>query len=165
MSRPIAQLKKDKRTKAKKQREFLEAFGECASVSRAAKKSKVPRRTIYEWLKADTAFKTAYEDVCTEALGVLEDEAVRRAYEGLVKPVFQGGKKVGAIREYSDTLLIVLLKARAPEKYSERRQISGPGGRPLIPDPLSPASNVLTIEIISPNEDPPVGPASEEPAV
>jgi hypothetical protein len=47
----------------------------------------------------------------------LEDEAVRRAYEGVERPVFQGGKQVGVVREYSDTLLIFLLKALRPEKY------------------------------------------------
>ena len=44
----------------------------------------------------------------------LEDEAVRRGCEGHLKPVFHRGKEVGAIREYSDVLLIFMLKARRP---------------------------------------------------
>ena len=51
---------------------------------------------------------------------VLEDEALRRARDGTDKPIYQGGKKVGSVREYSDTLLIFLLKARNPAKYRER---------------------------------------------
>ncbi len=48
-------------------------------------------------------------------MGILEDEATRRAIEGVKKPVYQGSKKVGEILHYSDTLLIVLLKAQAPK--------------------------------------------------
>lgn len=121
MSRTIGQLKKDKRSKKKQQADFLLKFGECASVSKAAKQAKVPRSTVYDWLKKDADFKTAFDEACEAAIGALEDEAVRRAHEGTVKPVFQGGKKVGSVREYSDTLLIVLLKARSPEKYKERQ--------------------------------------------
>lgn len=92
-------------------------------MSRAAKKAKVPRSNIYEWLKNDPEFKMKFDEACEVAIGALEDEAVRRAHEGTVKPVFQGGKKVGLVREYSDTLLIVLLKARSPEKYKERQYV------------------------------------------
>lgn len=133
MSRPIAQLKKDTRTKGKKQQAFLDAFANVASVSTAAKKSKVPRRTIYEWLAADKAFKAKYDDACTIAIAALEDEAIRRAYEGTLRPVYQGKEKVGTIREFSDTLLIFLLKGLAPEKYKDRvyNEQVGKGGGPI----------------------------------
>jgi hypothetical protein len=39
---------------------------------------------------------------------------------GTLKPVYQGGKKVGAVREYSDTLLMFLLNGGRPEKYKHR---------------------------------------------
>ena len=50
----------------------------------------------------------------------LEDEALRRAFHGSERPVFQGKELVGYVRDYSDTLLIFMLKARRPEKYRER---------------------------------------------
>jgi hypothetical protein len=34
--------------------------------------------------------------------------------------VFHQGQECGQIREYSDTLLIFMLKARRPEKFKER---------------------------------------------
>ena len=49
---------------------------------------------------------------------------MRRASEGTLKPVFYQGKMCGEIREYSDTLLIFLLKARRPETYRERSDIN-----------------------------------------
>jgi len=131
----IRQLKTDKRRKSQRQADFLAYFSECASVSRAAKKARVHRSVVYDWLnkKGEAKFQQLYEIACKEALGSLEDEAVRRAYEGVSKPVFQSGKKVGSIREYSDTLLIVLLKARAPEKYKERvhKELTGKDGGPV----------------------------------
>jgi hypothetical protein len=131
----IGQLKKDHRSKKRKQADFLAQFSTYASVSRACKKAKVPRSNIYLWLNdaEEVTFKELYEFACKEALGALEDEAVRRAYQGTIKPVYQGGKKVGNIREYSDTLLIVLLKARAPEKYKERvhKELTGKDGGPI----------------------------------
>lgn len=120
MPQTIRQLKKDKRTKKKKQADFMAAFVELVSVTRAAKRAKIHRTIVYDWIRDDPDFEAAYDAACKIATGRLEDEAVRRAFEGTLKPVYQGGKLAGKIREYSDTLLIVLLKARAPEKYKER---------------------------------------------
>jgi hypothetical protein len=131
MAPTIRQLKTDHRTRKQVQDDFLTIFGEVVSVSRAAKKARVHRSTIYDWINKDAAFKIKFEAACQVALGALEDEAVRRAFEGTKKPVYQGGKKVGMLTEYSDTLMIVLLKARAPEKYKERQELTGKNGTPL----------------------------------
>jgi hypothetical protein len=134
MPRAIAQIKKDKRSKAKKQNEFLECLTEIVSVTRAAKKARIGRRTVYDWIKNDASFKEKFNEACEVATARLEDEVIRRAFEGTNKPVYQGGKKVGTIKEFSDTLAIVLLKARAPEKYKERfaGELSGQGGKDLF---------------------------------
>ena len=50
--------------------------------------------------------------------GCLEDEARRRAVDGVDEPVFQQGKQVGTIRKHSDTLLIFLLKGIRPQEVS-----------------------------------------------
>jgi DNA-dependent RNA polymerase auxiliary subunit epsilon len=123
MPRTIGHPKRVKPSKKKQQTTFLNWLEQYASVTRAAKKAKVPRSNIYEWLKSDADFKSKFDDACELAVAALEDEAVRRAHEGTVRPVYQQGKKVGGVREFSDTLLIVLLKARAPEKYKERSQV------------------------------------------
>jgi hypothetical protein len=39
--------------------------------------------------------------------------------EGVDKPVYQGGVLVGYVREYSDQLLVTLLKAHRPEKFRD----------------------------------------------
>jgi hypothetical protein len=50
----------------------------------------------------------------------LEDEALLRPLEGTLKPVYQGGKKAGTVREFSDTLLIFMLKAPRPRRLPTR---------------------------------------------
>ncbi|MHC5536960.1 hypothetical protein ACYOEI_01645 [Singulisphaera rosea] len=52
-------------------------------------------------------------------MDTLESEARRRALDGVEKPVFYRGQKCGAIREYSDALLMFLMKAARPERFRE----------------------------------------------
>lgn len=62
----------------------------------------------------------------------LVSEAVRRAVHGVDKPVYQNGMQVGEIREYSDRLLGMLLKAYVPEfRDSARLEVTGDGGGPI----------------------------------
>jgi hypothetical protein len=64
------------------------------------------------------------------ALEVLESEAVRRAVEGtpVVRKSYWKGEVVGEDTkiEYSDHLLAMLLRARAPERYGTKVDIQVP---------------------------------------
>lgn len=112
---------------------FLELFANTGSISKTCDLLGMVRRTFYHWKANDLEFKKKFEEVDEMCLGMLEDEAHRRAVLGVDKPVYQGGKMVGYVREYSDTMLIVLLKARAPHKYKERfaGELTGADGKPL----------------------------------
>jgi len=56
-----------------------------------------------------------------------EEEADRRGMEGVKKPQFHKGKVCGYVREYSDSMLALQLKAGNPDKYSERKQVEMKG--------------------------------------
>ncbi len=99
---------------------FLQALATGLSVTSAAAKAGRHRNSFYKLAKRDPEFAQAREEAIEAGTEVLEDEALRRARDGTDKPIYQGGKKVGSVREYSDTLLIFLLKARNPAKYRER---------------------------------------------
>ncbi len=134
-SRTTARIQKemDGRTLQDQQNDFLDQFEKCANVTKACKKAKVSRSAVYHtWMK-DPEFKKAFDDSQKVAASLLEDEMVRRAHEGVVEPVYQGGKKVGQIRKYSDTLLIVLAKAHDPDRFKDRtfNEHTGKGGGPL----------------------------------
>lgn len=104
-------------------KQFLAAFRKCGNITAAAEKAGLAdRRQHYRWLKSDPRYRAAFAEVEAEAVDALELEARRRAQIGWDEPVYQGGKQVGSIRRYSDTLLIFLLKGARPEKYRERHE-------------------------------------------
>jgi hypothetical protein len=90
----------------------------------AAQAAGVHRSRHYDWLKKDPAYVSAFVAAQDEAVQALEDEAVRRAYEGVEKPVTVAGQRE-FVREYSDTLLIFLLKGARPQKYRDNFNMSG----------------------------------------
>jgi len=106
---------------------FLEALAELGVVSYACKAARVSRSTVYERREKDAVFRAAWDEAAEIAADMLEQEAHRRAVEGTARPVYQGGKLVGAERQYSDTLLMFLLKARRPEKFRERVDLKHSG--------------------------------------
>lgn len=112
------------------QETFLAHFRETANISHAARLARVDRQTVIRHRKRYKMFAAQMQEAESEALEHLEYEAYRRAHDGTAKPVFYQGQPCGTVQEYSDTLMIVLLKARAPEKYRENAKVehSGPGG-------------------------------------
>jgi len=97
---------------------FLEALSSSGSVPEAARVVGIAPRTPRRWARDDDAFAKvmtkAKEVGMLVRLDVMEQEADRRAMEGVEKPVYQGGRLVGTRREYSDLLLIFRLKRADP---------------------------------------------------
>jgi hypothetical protein len=110
---------------------FLRDFALCGVLLRSAQAAKVGRRTVYDWLTTDDAFKAFYREAVADSKDALVEEARRRGVDGVLEPVFQGGQKVGSIRKYSDTLLALTLRAKLPETFRERYEHSGPKGGPI----------------------------------
>lgn len=115
---------------AEAQRSFLEGLGHGLSISGAAKVAGVARSTVYEWRAADEAFAKAWDDALEEGSDILEDEALRRAVHGVSRQVAIGSgprQKIVDLVEYSDVLLIFLLKARRPERFRENVHVRTEG--------------------------------------
>ena len=98
---------------------FLAAYRETASLSAAAKAAGIPLTQHYQRLERDPRYWRAFGEAQQEVADALQDEAVERALEGWLEPVPYRGRQCGAIRHYSDRLLLLLLKARKPEQYSK----------------------------------------------
>src|SRR5262249_13190324 len=95
-------------------------FKIAGTISAACRAAGINRDTHYDWLARDRQYAKDFEEAGLVRVELLETEAHRRALVCTDKPVYQRGKLVGHIREFSDTLLIFLLKAERPEKYRER---------------------------------------------
>jgi len=118
-----------------KKRAFLAAFAEAGSIRAAARAAGVSERTPWNWLHRDDSeagrvFQAAFDDAKRLAGNALEAEARRRATEGVRRLRFYRGEPIidpetgrpYFEHEYSDVLLIFLLKGAMPEKYRERFQ-------------------------------------------
>lgn len=129
---------------------FLSTLAETGNVRLACEMVDIDRRTAYDLRKRDDTFVTDWESALEEAADTLEKEARRRAHDGVQRLKFDRGKPImvpvigddGLVikdengnaemipyieHEYSDTLLIFLLKAANPEKYRERTDVRHSG--------------------------------------
>ncbi|WP_156173923.1 terminase [Cupriavidus basilensis] len=137
---------------------FCAALAETCQVGKACKAVDISRQTAYQWRSEMPDFAAAWDSAMKVGVTALEDEAHRRAFEGVDKPLAHQGRftylfrevkdadgnpaldyhglpkmepvldehgnhKVAAVREYSDTLAIFLLKAHDPEKYRENSKV------------------------------------------
>lgn len=138
---------------------FCAALSETCNVGRACAAVGISRYTAYKWRKDMPDFATAWDEAMQIGVSALEDEAHRRAFEGVADPLSHQGQftylyrdkvdedgnpitndmgfplkepvldengehKIAAVRKYSDTLAIFLLKAHSPERYRERQDIN-----------------------------------------
>lgn len=107
---------------------FLKALSDGGVVRHAAEAAGVSKNTAYREREKDSAFAEAWDDAIDDAADVLEAEARRRAILGVEKVTYvrNGTDEKGrptfvqqTVREYSDTLLIFLLKGMRPEKFRD----------------------------------------------
>jgi hypothetical protein len=106
-----------------RQQGFLKVLSETGSVTAAAKAAGTSRTRVYELRKADPAFATAWDEAEEVAADRLEEEARRRAVEGVPEPLVSAGKLVRdeggqpiMVQRYADNLLLALIKARRPPR-------------------------------------------------
>jgi hypothetical protein len=102
---------------------FLQALTNTGSVTAAIAVAGSSRTRVYELRKTDPEFACAWQQAEEIATDRLEEEARRRAVEGVTEPLVSAGKLVRdddgqpiAVRRYSDHLLLALLKAHRPPR-------------------------------------------------
>jgi hypothetical protein len=113
-------------TRTRRQQErYLEGIRKFGTLSHACQLAKCSPHSVYFWRETDDEFVLRENEAQEHLTQDLEREALRRAYEGFDRPVYQKGELVGYERVYSDSLLTMLLKSRRPERYRENIDISG----------------------------------------
>ena len=111
----------------KNRRRFLAALADSGNVTVACEAAHLSRAAMYQWREGDASFAAEWDAALERGLDSLEDELMRRAKDGTLRPVYQGGELVGHVREYSDTLGIFLLKSRRRHIYGDRRELDVTG--------------------------------------
>lgn len=133
---------------------FLRALASTANVRAACRAGDVPRTTAYRLRNADPKFREEWDTAIQDAYDLLEEEAWRRAIDGISEPVIHQGrlcevwigpngeisateqdgyvKRPFTVLRYSDGLLTFLLKGGRPEKYRENlKHIVEGGDKPV----------------------------------
>lgn len=112
---------------------FFEELAATDHVQKAVAKSGLPSRTVYSWRDNDAAFAQRWTEARERYVDELEAEARRRAVEGTEKGVWHQGAQVGSERQYSDSLLALMLKAKRKREYgdSSKVELSGADGGPV----------------------------------
>lgn len=128
---------------------FFAKFSERGNITEACTASGIARATVYNHIALaekvkepkpeDLAWFARFKDAKEVSMDRLESEAFRRAHDGYIKRSYtvagDNGTSEKQVEEwaYSDTLMVLLLKAHRPEKYKDRvaQEVSGPGGGPV----------------------------------
>lgn len=113
---------------------FCRAYSRHGIISDGLSAAGVSRKTYYKWLKEDESFGDNCKMAKELANDFMEREARRRAIEGFDRPVIYKGEVTEYYKDYSDSLLSMLMRGNKPEKYKERTEHSGSVGRPLTLD-------------------------------
>jgi hypothetical protein len=128
---PRKKKEEDARSVKERQRDFLTAYADTFSVNRAAELSNVNRTSHNRWLRKNPHYAAAFAKRKEIAGQYLEAEAITRAGEGWLEPVYYQGVPCGEVRRYDSGLMQFLLRGMMPEKYGAKTEVTGAQGAPI----------------------------------
>lgn len=112
---PVAARSRKDGWTARRQAAFLAALAITGSVSEAARRVSMARETVYRLRRRAGAesFAAAWDAIVGRGVGaqrkVTPDEHVRRAIEGLIKPMIYRGRHVANRRKPDNSALLIYL--------------------------------------------------------
>lgn len=110
---------------------YIEALRATGLEATARGIAQVSRRQVLDAMESDAEFAEAVKDAMAKWADKLEEEAYRRGVTGIEKGIYYQGVKTDTEMQYSDTLLVTMLKAKRGDEYGDKRQITGANGEPL----------------------------------
>lgn len=107
---------------------FIETIRQTASIAKACSAAAIDRTMAYEMKRTDPEFALRWESAYEDGTDALEDEAVRRAMEGVEKNFYdKDGNVIRSETIYSDQLLLRLLETRRPAAWRARSTVEHTG--------------------------------------
>lgn len=125
--------------------EFLRLYAATGQHNRSAAAIGINPETVRQHRMKFPEFGQAVAEAYRDFQESLETEALRRARQGTLEPVFQKGVKVGEIRRFSDNLLLEMLRRHIPE-YRHRQQVdvNHTGGVLVVPEKAKDDADFIT---------------------
>lgn len=99
---------------------FLAALAEQPNVARAARIANTQRTNVYMRRHAHPEFEAGFQAALRLGIATAEDKAWELSLEGWLEPVWYRDREVGSILKRDHGLLQFMLRAHAPEVYSDR---------------------------------------------
>ncbi len=123
-SKAVAKHKDSRAVLAKKKRKvFLDVLAQTGRVAEASRAvGYTDTATLQAFRRNDEDFAEAWDLALEAAANVLEEEAIRRAIEGVLEPVYYKGEVTGYKTNHSDTLLMFILRGLKPGVYRENQR-------------------------------------------
>lgn len=111
----------------------------------AAAAAKTTVRAVRALAERDAEFAHAVEDALERSADVVEAEVRRRAIDGIDKGIYFQGELCATEKQYSDSLLQTLIKAKRRREFGDKTEVTGPGGGALVINirTFSPAGEVI----------------------
>lgn len=104
----------------RKQSKFLDLLAQTGKVAASARAVGFASTAYLHKLRRDDEdFAEAWGQAVEAAGDILEEEAIRRANEGIIEEIYYKGEVVGQKFMYSDQLLMFLLRGNNPGKYNQ----------------------------------------------
>lgn len=124
MANAVVPHKDSRAVLAKKKRKvFLSVLAKTGRVAEAARAvGYLDTATLQQYRRNDEEFAEAWDNALDAAAHQLEEEAIRRATEGVLEPIFYKGAVAGYKTNYSDTLLMFILRGLKPGVYRENQR-------------------------------------------
>lgn len=121
---------------------FLDNLGMGYMPTRACELAQVAKSSAYMYRKEDAAFAEAWDEHFDSGTDRVIDEATRRAVQGVDVPQLYKGKVVTfkdtdgkekplMIKQFSDHVLIELMRARKPSMFRPKLEVTGKDGGAL----------------------------------
>ena len=110
---------------------FFAGLAKHGQITRAARDAGIHRVTVYNLRDSNPEFATRWSEALDAYADSLEAAAHQRAVEGTDKGVYHQGVLMATEKQYSDSLLLAMLRAKRKE-YGEtsKVEITGADGGP-----------------------------------
>jgi hypothetical protein len=106
---------------AERQIRFIEAVAATKCVDEACRIVGMSDTSAYELRNrpCGAAFARAWDLALELKLDRVEQAAIERSINGVVRPIFYKGEQVGEYRHYDERLTMFLLRSRRPQRYGK----------------------------------------------
>lgn len=105
---------------------FLDLLRE-KRVADACRELRIDRTTPYALKKRDPEFAARWAEIQDARDDRMEDTLAERLVDGWLEPVYHNGEQIDERRVFDNKTALAYLKARRPERWSERRIDAGAG--------------------------------------